>query len=163
MISSFCHSMPEPSPLIVPILEQLDFIRVAKLRHLKVNHALITYLVEKWRPEIHIFHFPTGECTITLEDVALQLGLRVDGLSTMFDWEEMCDTYLGILPVKGESLIGSMLKLKWLKDNMLPLPEKSSEEEVHACCRAYILYLIGGIFMPDKTGNKGNVQSHGSW
>ncbi|KAL2322308.1 hypothetical protein Fmac_026687 [Flemingia macrophylla] len=106
----------------------------------------------------HTFHFPTGECTITLEDVALQLGLRVDGLPvvgpTMFDWEEMCDTYLGIMPVKGESLVGSMLKLKWLRDNMLPLPDDPTEEQVHAHCRAYILGLISGVLMPDKSGNK---------
>ncbi|XP_027337231.1 uncharacterized protein LOC113850913 [Abrus precatorius] len=35
MISSFCHSMPKPNLLIVPILEQLGFAGVAKLRHLK--------------------------------------------------------------------------------------------------------------------------------
>ncbi|MBA0765808.1 hypothetical protein Gotri_014945 [Gossypium trilobum] len=33
-----------------------------------------------WRPETHTFHLPCGECTITLEDVALQLGLPMDGL-----------------------------------------------------------------------------------
>ena len=125
---------------------------------MKVDHALVTALVERWRPETHTFHFPTGECTITLEDVALQLGLRVDGLPaigpTMFDWEDMCDTYLGIIPVKGESLVGSMVKLKWLRDNLLQLPEEPSEEQLHAHCRAYILGLIGGVLMPDKIGNK---------
>ncbi|KAH1040051.1 hypothetical protein J1N35_041794, partial [Gossypium stocksii] len=34
---------------------------------------------ERWRPETHTFHLPCGECTITLEDVALQLGLPIDG------------------------------------------------------------------------------------
>ncbi|XP_027337555.1 serine/threonine-protein phosphatase 7 long form homolog [Abrus precatorius] len=132
MISSFFHSMPEPNPLIVPLLEELGFAGVAKLRHLKVDHALITALVERWRPETHTFHFPTGECTITLEDVALQLGLSIDGLPviapTMFDWEDMCDLYLDIMSVKGETLIGSMVKLKWLRDNMLPLPDEPSEQ-----------------------------------
>nr|KYP58130.1 Serine/threonine protein phosphatase 7 long form isogeny [Cajanus cajan] len=150
--------MPEPHPLIVPILEEVGFSGVANLRHLKVDHALITALVERWRPETHTFHFPTGECTITLEDVALQLGLRVDGLPvigpTLYDWEEMCSTYLGIMPVKGESLIGSMIKLKWLRENMLELPEEPSQEQLHAHCRSYILGLIGGVLMPDKTGNK---------
>ncbi|KAL5172906.1 Serine/threonine-protein phosphatase 7 long form [Glycine soja] len=28
----------------------------------------------------HTFHFPHGEATITLQDVALQLGLKIDGL-----------------------------------------------------------------------------------
>ncbi|XP_027348160.1 protein MAIN-LIKE 2-like [Abrus precatorius] len=158
MISSFCHSMPKPNPVIVPILEQLGFAGVVKLRHLKVDQALVTTLVERWRPKTHTFHFSTGECTITLEDVALQLELKVDGLliigPTMFDWKDVCDTYIGIVPVKGETLIGSMMKLKWLRDNMLSLLDEPSEEQVHAHVMAYILALIRGVLMPDKIGNK---------
>ncbi|KAH1091689.1 hypothetical protein J1N35_018946 [Gossypium stocksii] len=37
-------------------------------------------LVERWRPKTHIFHLPCSECTITLEDIALQLDLPMDGL-----------------------------------------------------------------------------------
>nr|KYP71727.1 hypothetical protein KK1_010996 [Cajanus cajan] len=59
----------------------------------------------------------------------------------------MCSTYLGIMPVKGESLIGSMIKLKWLRENMLELPEEPSQEQLDAHCRAYILGLIGGVLM----------------
>ena len=66
----------------------------------------------------------------------------------------MYDTYLGVAPVKGESLIGSQVKLKWLRENMLPLGEEQTEEQLHAHCRAYILGLIGGVLMPDRTGNK---------
>jgi len=72
----------------------------------------------------------------------------------MFDWEEMCDTYLGVARVKGESLIGSQLKLKWLRENMFPLGEEPTEQQLHAHCRAYILGLIGGVLMPDRTSNK---------
>ncbi|KAL2340229.1 hypothetical protein Fmac_008169 [Flemingia macrophylla] len=79
--------------MIVPNFRRCSQLHVVSPTILKVDHALVTALVERWRPETHIFHFPTGECTITLEDVALQLGLRVDGLPvvgpTMFDWEEM--------------------------------------------------------------------------
>nr|KYP34040.1 Serine/threonine protein phosphatase 7 long form isogeny [Cajanus cajan] len=150
--------MPKPNSTIVPILEQLDFAKVEKLMHLKVDHALVTTLVERWRLETHTFHFPTRECTITLEDVALQTDLRINGISiiapTMFDWEDICDTYLGIVPLKGELLVGSLVKLKWLRDNILPLPEKPSEEQVHAHVRASVLGLIGGVLIPDKTGNK---------
>nr|KYP47435.1 Serine/threonine protein phosphatase 7 long form isogeny [Cajanus cajan] len=81
--------MPEPNPVIVQILEQIGFAGVGKLRHRKVDHAPVTILVERWRPETHTFHFPTGECTITLEDIAFQTDLRVNGLPiiapTMFD------------------------------------------------------------------------------
>jgi len=122
---------------------------VAKLRNLKVDHDLVTALVDRWRPETHTFHFPTRECTINLEDVLLQLGLCVDeppiiGL-TMLDWDEKCDTLLGIAPIKGESIVGFMIKLKWLGDNLLPIDENFSIEVIHAHARALILGLIGGF------------------
>nr|KYP57039.1 Serine/threonine protein phosphatase 7 long form isogeny [Cajanus cajan] len=66
----------------------------------------------------------------------------------------MCSTYLSIVSVKGESLIGSMIKLKWLRDNMLELPDEPSQEELHAHCRVYILGLIEGVLMSNKIGNK---------
>ncbi|KAF1863100.1 hypothetical protein Lal_00041087 [Lupinus albus] len=45
----------------------------------EINNHLVTALVERWRPKTHTFHLPNGECTITLEDVAYQLGLHIDG------------------------------------------------------------------------------------
>jgi len=51
---------------------------------------------------------------------------------TMLDWDEICDTLLGITPVKGESIVGSMIKLKWLTDNLLPIDENFSIEVIHA-------------------------------
>jgi len=37
---------------------------------------------------------------------------------------------------------------------MLPLGEEPTEEQLHAHCRVYILSLIGGVLMPDRTDNK---------
>jgi len=34
--------MAEPHPLTIPILEQVGFGEIAKLKHLKVDYALVT-------------------------------------------------------------------------------------------------------------------------
>ncbi|MBA0669478.1 hypothetical protein Goklo_023872 [Gossypium klotzschianum] len=68
-----------PSPLVENYLREVGFWHVAMVgRGCKLDPKLISVLVERWRPEMHTFHFPCGECTITLEDVNLQLGLPVD-------------------------------------------------------------------------------------
>ncbi|MBA0688531.1 hypothetical protein Goari_006308, partial [Gossypium aridum] len=44
-------------------------------RGCKLDPKLISTFVERWRHETHTFYLPCRECTITLEDVQLQLGL----------------------------------------------------------------------------------------
>ena len=69
----------EPSDHILYYLQVAGFYNASLLRGFKIVPALITGLVERWRPESHTFHFPFGECTITLEDVAIQLGVPING------------------------------------------------------------------------------------
>ncbi|KAF7833164.1 fasciclin-like arabinogalactan protein 2 [Senna tora] len=64
---------------IVPLLEHTGFYAVARVGYIPYDHALISALVERWRPETHSFHMPMGECIITLQDVAIQLRLPIDG------------------------------------------------------------------------------------
>ena len=45
-----------------------------------MDGALLTAFVDRWRPETHTFHLPCGEMTVTLQDVAMILGLPLDGL-----------------------------------------------------------------------------------
>ena len=51
-----------------------------KVSELEVDHALITTLVELWRPKTHTFHLLHGEIGITLQDIEVILGVLVDGL-----------------------------------------------------------------------------------
>jgi len=37
---------------------------------------------------------------------------------------------------------------------MLLLGEEPTEQQLHAHCRVYILGLVGGVLMPDRTDNK---------
>ncbi|KAG8474193.1 hypothetical protein CXB51_034151 [Gossypium anomalum] len=69
-----------PSPLIENYLMEASFWHVATIgRGCKLDPKLISALIERWRPEIHIFHLSCEECTIILEDMQLQLGLSLDG------------------------------------------------------------------------------------
>jgi len=71
--------MASLDPRIEYVLVQAGFSDVAKLGQVKIDDTLVTTLVERWRLESNMFHLPIVECIITLEDVALQLGLRIDG------------------------------------------------------------------------------------
>jgi len=44
-----------------------------------VDYALLSALVDRWRPETHTFHLPVGEMAVTLQDISLLLGLPHDG------------------------------------------------------------------------------------
>nr|GMC68115.1 serine/threonine-protein phosphatase 7 long form homolog [Ipomoea batatas] len=61
------------------LLREAGFLAITRLGYMKLDHHLITALVERWRPEVHAFHLPFGEVTITLQDVEVLLGLKVDG------------------------------------------------------------------------------------
>ncbi|CAL5395860.1 unnamed protein product [Camellia sinensis] len=49
--------------------------------------------------------------------------------------------------------MGSSLKLKWISEHFHHLPHDASDETVHHYARAYILWLIGGVLVPDKSQN----------
>ncbi|KAH7865314.1 hypothetical protein Vadar_004998 [Vaccinium darrowii] len=89
-------------PRLLPLIEAAGFTGLMKVPFIQLDWHLITALVERWRPETHSFHMPTGETTITLQDVSIQLGLRVDGRPITgrmdYNWAEECDRLLGVKP-----------------------------------------------------------------
>ncbi|KAK5784760.1 hypothetical protein PVK06_039290 [Gossypium arboreum] len=130
-----------PDERLIPYLELAGFGSAALFRTFDLRYDLISALVERWRPETHTFHLPCGECTITLEDVALQLGLPIDGNV-----------------VTGISLISRQLPfaMNYLDARQVNFEHLSSivnEWEVMQAARAYIMHLIGGVLMPDANGS----------
>ncbi|KAL4327771.1 hypothetical protein AHAS_Ahas13G0133400 [Arachis hypogaea] len=89
---------------------------------------MINALIERWRLEIHTFHFSVGEYVVTLEDVVIILGLSTNGLSvtrpTMSSFEVLeaeCLHQFGVAPRKTDCK-GSFIKLTWvrsLKDRLV--------------------------------------------
>ncbi|XP_027362668.1 serine/threonine-protein phosphatase 7 long form homolog [Abrus precatorius] len=99
---------------IIPHLELTGFIGVTNLSQFPLDVGLITALVERWRAKTHTFHMPLGECIITLQDVAILLGLCIDDRSviapTRGDWAQIVKDNLGIR-LGPEHFVGSFLKM----------------------------------------------------
>ncbi|KAF1877660.1 hypothetical protein Lal_00040378 [Lupinus albus] len=116
----------EEEPLLDELMQLVGFSNLSSLRCFNIDSLLITTLVERSRPDT--FHLPCGECTITLGDVSLQLGVNVNSRPitrpTYFDWDEMCGELLGKVPIVEEDM------------------------------RARILYIIGGELLPDKSNSR---------
>ncbi|KAF1888451.1 hypothetical protein Lal_00011222 [Lupinus albus] len=148
----------EEEPLLDELMQLAGFSNLSSLRCFNIDPSLITALVERWRPETHTFHLPCGECTITLEDVSLQLGLNVNGRPitgpTYFDWDEMCGELLGKVPIVEEDMRGCELKLAWLVDNFSQLPPNPTQIQLQQYCRARILYILGGELLSDKSNSR---------
>lgn len=124
---------------------------------ISLDNPLISALVERWRKETNTFHMTVGEMTITLEDVAYLLGLRIDGEPvigvTYTTCDSVCIKYLGKAPDSGYTS-GGMVKLSWLKETFSICPEDASIEDVERHTRAYLLYLVGSTIFSTTTGNK---------
>ncbi|XP_047163765.1 protein MAIN-LIKE 1-like [Vigna umbellata] len=141
---------------IMNILHAAGFIHILKASTMEINHHLVTALVERWRVETHTFHLPLGESTITLEDVALQLGLPIEGhvvtgISsgplTVF-----CHQLLGDVPPEN-NVRGNRIKLSWLNNTFRHLPHDVTDQVIEQYARAYMLMIIGNIMMPDTSAS----------
>ncbi|XP_017647921.1 protein MAIN-LIKE 2-like [Gossypium arboreum] len=145
----------QPDERLIPFLELAGFGSAALIRTFNLRYDLISALVERWRPETHTFHLPCGECTITLKDVALQLGLPIDGnavtgVSLISRPARLCYDLLGRSPSEGKF---ATLRFSWLKTNFEHLSSTGTELEVIQAARAYIMRLIGGVLMTDTHGS----------
>ncbi|KAJ9698914.1 hypothetical protein PVL29_007805 [Vitis rotundifolia] len=85
-----------------PYIIRSEFYVVYCIGHITLDWGLITSLVERWRPKTHTFQLHVGEKTITLQDVAVILGLRTHGLPITgtcdIDWSLLCYELSGVTP-----------------------------------------------------------------
>lgn len=126
--------------------------------YLKINAVLISVFIERWRPETHTFHLRCGEATITLQDVSVLLGLRIDGTPliglTNLDWTDICEELLGVRPQEGE-LEGSVVKLSWLAHHFSHINiDDGNVEQLQRFTRAWIIRFIRGVLFVNKSSSR---------
>ncbi|EXC35031.1 hypothetical protein L484_017732 [Morus notabilis] len=141
----------------VELVEKAGFGYLRLIPAISLDNPLISALVERWRRETNTFHLNVGEMTVTLKDVALLLGLAIDGEpvigTTYTTCHIVCEKYLGKAPESGYTS-GGMVKLSWLKEFFSWCPEDAPLEVVERHTRAYLLYLVGSTIFSTTTGNK---------
>ncbi|XP_025634379.1 protein MAIN-LIKE 1-like [Arachis hypogaea] len=135
--------------------------------------SLASALIERWRPEFHTFHLLCREMTITLQDVAYQLGLRIDGdpvSGCIGGWEqhhqgqtieELCEQILGVVPglEDRQSQTKSTVKLTWFHNTVCgELEQDATEERLIRYTRGYIMQLIGGILFLDASDSRVHIR-----
>ncbi|KAG7578774.1 Aminotransferase-like plant mobile domain [Arabidopsis thaliana x Arabidopsis arenosa] len=144
-------------PKQIELVERAGFGFLRRIPAISLDNPLISALVERWRRETNTFHFTIGEMTVTLEDIALLLGLGIDGKPvigvTYTTCSAICERYLGEAPASNYAS-GGMVKLSWLKEKFSECEVDASFEKVERCTRAYLLYLVGSTIFSTTTGNK---------
>ncbi|XP_042003880.1 protein MAIN-LIKE 1-like [Salvia splendens] len=109
-----------------------------------------------------MFHFPDGEATVTLEDVEVLWGLKVDGdavtgyipTKDVSYWMQLSLDYLGFVPDTVE--LKEMVWKQTSLSNQLRI-ELSDEQDQYIYvqrARVYCLLLLGGLMIPNASGNK---------
>ena len=132
------------------------FYGIYRLGHIMIDWLLITCLVERWQPETHTFHVPVGEMTITLQDVAIILGLRIDGPAVtrtcVLDVAELCGELLGVTP-PFDALRGSAISIQWLCQQLSTLRPDVDDVDLERSACGFILALKGSFLFEDKKGS----------
>ncbi|RWR73278.1 serine/threonine-protein phosphatase 7 long form [Cinnamomum micranthum f. kanehirae] len=87
------------------------------------------------RSETNTFHFPSGEATIILEDIAYIYGLPIDGppvigrTYTHYEIDNLYQEPLGVVPQKKEDYNRVSLKFTWLERDFRSTPKELRERE----------------------------------
>ncbi|KAI0496089.1 hypothetical protein KFK09_022396 [Dendrobium nobile] len=159
----------------------LDSIRHQQF--IQLDHTLIGALVERWCPLTNTFHLLVGEMAITLQDIQLLLGIRIDGApiigsSLVGDglhwdtWIECCNELLGshadpnvtyhdpddndveVIFRMGHSQAYSIIPLRWLRWTFYRESYEDLPRHVFLRhVRAYIMYMLGCYLLPNTSGS----------
>nr|KYP48965.1 Serine/threonine protein phosphatase 7 long form isogeny [Cajanus cajan] len=92
-----------------------------------------------------------GECTITLQDIGMLVGLPVDGESVLSRGRA---NILGLVVPPQSEIKGHRMKLSWLAANFGDIADDI--DDVHVLvryARAWILRYVGGVLVLDRSSS----------
>ncbi|XP_020999655.1 serine/threonine-protein phosphatase 7 long form homolog [Arachis duranensis] len=132
------------------------FQHVSRIGEMRGHSALLSALVERWRPKTHTFHLPVGEVTVTLEDVIHILGLQVNGEpvtgrsdSSYQFLVDNCLACFGRQPGPDDHVLGKV-NLHWVRRCRDSEP-CDTQESIERYVRAHIFCVLGTVVFPDKS------------
>ncbi|KAL8477043.1 hypothetical protein ACS0TY_029382 [Phlomoides rotata] len=119
-------------PRVLDLLYDMGFYHVARCGAMIIDAHLITTLVERWRPETHIFHFPIGEATVTF-------------------W--YCIEFLGFTPLDTDFKSKTRIKLSTISSHLLDIEifDDTDQEIVDQYARRCVLLMLGSYMFLDSS------------
>nr|XP_016460663.1 PREDICTED: serine/threonine-protein phosphatase 7 long form homolog [Nicotiana tabacum] len=149
-------------------MEEMGLYRIIRIGRIQLDWALITTLIERWRPETHTFHLHIGKATITLQDAEILYGLSADGLLVLLpatmryysqqSYWDMLHMLTGFR-LEDETVASgsSRMQLVPIRDHLEhihhTITDESAEVDVQRYTRLLLLLLLGGVLFPNTSGN----------
>jgi hypothetical protein len=119
-----------------------------------MDSAVLMALVDRWRPKTHMFHLPSGEIMVTLQDIVMIIGLPIDGTPVCGSvspggWRDSVGAAINLRPPdvpayqKDKKSLG--IHSRWLTAHFNTCPEGAEDGVVQryaqSCLPTYFLVL----------------------
>lgn len=114
-------------------------------------------MVKQYATKEGSFLLGSEKVYVSLIDILYIIGLPIERKPVTcceVQGSETCLDYLGKNGCKGTS---SNVKLSWLRENFKVLPDNLTDEVLKQYSRAYLLYMLGILFFPDRSGTNVSV------
>ncbi|RYR28497.1 serine/threonine-protein phosphatase 7 long form homolog [Arachis hypogaea] len=137
-------------------LRLTGFYHVSRIGLIRGFYPLLAALVEKWRPETHLFVLPVGEDTVTLEDVTHIFSLPIDG-EPVSEWTDSSSDFVQSQSIAIfchqpalSSSSKSYIRLGWVR-TIRDAEPLDTEESIKRYVRCQIFCLLGSTLFTDKS------------
>jgi hypothetical protein len=127
-----------------------------------MDGPLLTSFVDRWRPETHSFHLPSGEMSVLPKDVGLILGLRLDGpaVTGMVDpqnWKDLVEEVTGHRPPdpeegrKEKKTLG--VNSAWLWQRFNRCPPHAPDIVMERYAKVWLWHMVAQFLFLDTSRN----------